>query len=96
MNCLLLIIIILSITILISLNCFNIYPEAKEQFYLSDIHYIVSSNENQNYLSFWPYVKHNVEKLGMTPILIYTGKNKPKKKIERYGDLQAVSARHTE
>ena len=82
MNCLLLIIIILSITILISLKCFNIYPEAKEQFYLSDIHYIVSSNENKNYLSFWPYVKHNVEKLGMTPILIYTGKNKPKKKLK--------------
>ncbi len=84
MNCLLLIIIIiiLSITILISLKCFNIYPEAKEQFYLSDIHYIVSSNENQNYLSFWPYVKHNVEKLGMTPILIYTGKDKPKKPLK--------------
>ena len=46
------------------------------------IYYIVSSNENENYLSFWPYVKHNVEKLGMVPILIYTGKSKPKKKLK--------------
>ena len=46
------------------------------------IYYIVSSNENENYLPFWPYVKHNVEKLGMVPILIYTGKSKPKKKLK--------------
>ena len=82
MNCLLLIIILtLSITILISLKCFYNYSE-KEPFDLFDIHYIVSSNENKNYLSFWPYVKHNVEKLGMVPILIYTGTTKPAKKLK--------------
>lgn len=81
MRCLILIIITLSVVILISLVCFYVLPE-KEQFDIFNIHYIVSSNENENYLSFWPYVNYNVKKLGMVPILIYTGKDKPKKRLK--------------
>ena len=66
----------LSVVILISLVCFYIcLPTDK-------IHYIVSSNENEDYLSFWPYVKHNVEKLGMVPVLVYTGTDKPTKSLK--------------
>jgi len=76
-----LIIISLSVVILINLVCFYVCSK-KEKFDISDIHYIVSSNENEDYLSFWPFVKHNVEKLGMVPILVYTGKDKPKKPLK--------------
>ena len=37
---------------------------------------ILSSNENQNYLDFWPLVSEAWERLGVKPILIYTGEKK--------------------
>ena len=69
---------------LISLVCLYIKSRRtrRDWFHKQTIYYIVSSNENKNYLLFWPYVKHNVEKLGMVPILIYTGRTKPKKKLK--------------
>lgn len=37
---------------------------------------ILSSNENQNYLDFWPLVSEAWERLGVKPVLIYTGEKK--------------------
>lgn len=39
---------------------------------------ILASNENQNYLDFWPIVSEAWERLGVKPTLIYTGKEKIK------------------
>lgn len=39
---------------------------------------ILASNENQNYLDFWPIVSDAWERLGVKPTLIYTGKEKIK------------------
>ena len=37
---------------------------------------ILSSNENQDYLGFWPIVSKAWKMMGIEPILIYTGKEK--------------------
>ena len=37
---------------------------------------ILASNENQDYLDFWPLVSNAWERLGVKPLLIYTGKKK--------------------
>ena len=37
---------------------------------------ILASNENKNYLDFWPIVSEAWERLGVKPLLIYTGKEK--------------------
>ena len=39
---------------------------------------ILASNENQNYLDFWPIVSEAWERLGVKPTLIFTGKEKIK------------------
>ena len=38
---------------------------------------ILSSNENKDYIDFWPLVSKAWERIGIEPILIYTGKNMP-------------------
>ena len=80
------VILIVAISILISFVCVCFYIKRRRTrrawFNKQPIYYIVSSNENNNYLSFWPYVKNNVEKLGMIPILIYTGRDNPKDKLK--------------
>jgi len=37
---------------------------------------ILASNENQDYLDFWPLVSNAWERLGVKPLLIYTGEQK--------------------
>ena len=37
---------------------------------------ILASNDNQEYLDFWPLVSEAWERLGVEPVLIYTGKDK--------------------
>lgn len=44
---------------------------------------ILASNDNQNYLEFWPIVSSAWKRMGVNPILIYTGK----KKINLEGDV---------
>ena len=44
---------------------------------------ILASNENQDYLDFWPLVSNAWERLGVKPLLIYTGE----KKIDLPGDV---------
>ena len=36
---------------------------------------ILTSNEKKDYLDFWPVVSEAWKKLGVEPVLIYTGKN---------------------
>ena len=38
---------------------------------------ILSANENKDYVDFWPLVSKAWERIGIEPILIYTGKDKP-------------------
>ena len=37
---------------------------------------ILASNENKNYLDFWPIVSEAWKKLDVKPVLIYTGRDK--------------------
>ena len=37
---------------------------------------ILASNENKNYLDFWPMVSEAWKKLDVKPVLIYTGRDK--------------------
>lgn len=39
---------------------------------------ILSSDDNQDYIEFWPIVSEAWKLMGLEPILIYTGKTKPK------------------
>jgi len=39
---------------------------------------ILSVNENKDYIDFWPLVSKAWERIGIEPILIYTGKGSPK------------------
>ena len=34
---------------------------------------ILASNENKDYLEFWPLVSEAWERIGVEPVLIYTG-----------------------
>ena len=38
---------------------------------------ILSANENKDYIDFWPLVSKAWERIGVEPVLIYTGKNTP-------------------
>ena len=38
---------------------------------------ILSANENKDYIDFWPLVSEAWERIGVEPILIYTGKSMP-------------------
>ena len=38
---------------------------------------ILSANENKDYIDFWPLVSKAWERIGIEPILIYTGKSTP-------------------
>ena len=39
-------------------------------------HVILASNDNPDYLNFWPLVSEAWSQMGVDPILIYTGKAK--------------------
>ena len=42
---------------------------------------ILSSDDNPDYLEFWPIVSEAWRNIGIEPILFYTGKNKIKMKM---------------